>query len=95
MPVEWSRLALEDIRSLRNFGNARDPNSGTRMAWKVMSTADRLLSQRKEHGRTGRVPGTRELPIPKTPFIAPYRVHAGYIEILRVYHHSQKWPEHF
>ena len=65
------------------------------MARKVMSTASRLLSHGSEHGRAGRVPGTRELPIPHTPFITPYRVHAGSIEILRVFHHSQRWPERF
>ena len=60
-----------------------------------MATANRLLTQGKEHGRAGRVPGTRELPIPHTPFVIPYRVNADSVEILRVYHHSQRWPEHF
>jgi toxin ParE1/3/4 len=39
--------------------------------------------------------GTRELVIPKTPFVVPYRVHHEVLQILRVYHHARRWPEHF
>jgi plasmid stabilization system protein ParE len=39
-----------------------------------------------EERRNGRVPGTRELVIPKTPYIVPYRVRHSTIEIARVYH---------
>jgi hypothetical protein len=35
--------------------------------------------------RPGRVPGTHELAIPKTPFIVPYRLQRNVIQILRVY----------
>ena len=31
-------------------------------------------------GRAGRVPGTRELVIPDTPYILPYRVRAGAVD---------------
>jgi toxin ParE1/3/4 len=92
MTVRWSRLALEDIRSLRSYLNERNSNAGTRIARTITSTADRLLSQNMMLGRTGRVPGTRELVIPETPYITPYRVRFGHIEILRVFHHSQPWP---
>jgi toxin ParE1/3/4 len=44
-------------------------------------------------GRPGRVPGTRELVIPKTPFIVPYRLQRKVIQILRVYHGARRWPE--
>jgi toxin ParE1/3/4 len=33
--------------------------------------------------------------IPKTPFIVPYRIINGAIEVLRVYHGSRRWPERF
>ncbi len=46
-------------------------------------------------GRAGRVPGTRELLIPGTPYIIPYRVRAGAVEILRVFHAARRWPERF
>ena len=46
-------------------------------------------------GRPGRVPGTRELVIPGTPYIVPYRVQGEAIQILRVYHSARRWPESF
>ena len=41
-------------------------------------------------GRSGRVSGTRELVIPKTPFVVPYRLQRNVIQILRVYH-GARW----
>jgi addiction module toxin, RelE/StbE family len=46
-------------------------------------------------GRTGRVPDTRELVIPSTPFIAVYEISDNRIVILAVYHGAQRWPEAF
>ena len=46
-------------------------------------------------GRAGRVPGTRELVIANTPFIAAYAIRKARIVILAVYHGAQHWPEAF
>src|SRR5437588_397556 len=54
-----------------------------------------LLSNHPEMGRAGRVPGTRELVIPNTPFIVPYRLEGNRIQILRIFHGSRRWPERF
>jgi toxin ParE1/3/4 len=43
----------------------------------------------------GRVTGTRELVVPQTPFIIPYRVHQERLEIIRVFHSARQWPEGF
>jgi toxin ParE1/3/4 len=37
-------------------------------------------------GRLGRLSGTRELVISKTPYVVPYRVQGETIELLRVIH---------
>jgi toxin ParE1/3/4 len=44
-------------------------------------------------GRPGRWPGTRELIIPGTPYIVPYRVKGPVVEILRVFHGARRWPD--
>jgi toxin ParE1/3/4 len=93
MTVRWSRLAVEDIRSLHRYLNERNSKAATRIARTITSTVNGHLSQNFMLGHPGRVPGTRELVIPQTPYIVPYRVHLGYVEILRVYHHGQPWPE--
>lgn len=46
-------------------------------------------------GRPGRVPGTRELVIPRTTFIVPYRLVGNTIQILRIFHGTRRWPETF
>jgi len=46
-------------------------------------------------GRAGRVPGTRELIIANTTFIAAYAIEKARIVILAVYHGAQHWPEEF
>jgi toxin ParE1/3/4 len=46
-------------------------------------------------GRPGRVAGTRELVIPGTPYIVPYRVTGEGIHVLTLMHSSQRWPERF
>jgi len=47
------------------------------------------------HIRPGRVPGTRELVIPQTLYIVPYRVQRDVIQILRVYDGARRWPDSF
>jgi plasmid stabilization system protein ParE len=46
-------------------------------------------------GRPGRVSGTRELVVPDTPYIVPYRVRRNAVEVLRVFHAAGKWPSGF
>ena len=52
-----------------------------------------MLLQHPKMGRAGRVKGTRELVISRTPFIAVYRLKGTKrIEIIRLLHGSQQWP---
>jgi plasmid stabilization system protein ParE len=43
----------------------------------------------------GRIPDTRELVVVDTPFIVPYRVRDGDVEILAVFHSARQWAEKF
>ena len=51
-----------------------------------------MLMQHPQMGRPGRLRGTRELVISRTPFIAIYRVKGRRIEVIRMLHSSQQWP---
>ena len=57
-----------------------------------LTALEHLLSENPKLGNAGRVPGTRELVIPKTTYIVPYRLRGATIEIVRVYHSSRRWP---
>ncbi|TAI66617.1 hypothetical protein CWO89_07380 [Bradyrhizobium sp. Leo170] len=58
-----------------------------------MHDVEMLLSDNPEMERPGRVPGTRELVIPMTPYIVPYRVAGQTVQVLRVFHGAWRWPE--
>jgi toxin ParE1/3/4 len=93
MNVVWSIQAIEDLSFLRAYIAEDSPAGARRIATRILQTVENLLSDNPNIGRPGRVPGTRELVIPRTPYIIPYRVHDGNIQILRVYHSSRRWPE--
>jgi toxin ParE1/3/4 len=50
------------------------------------------LADYSKLGRIGRIKGTRELVINRTPFIAVYRIDGDVIHILRFLHGAQRWP---
>ena len=95
MTPVWSPEAIEDIASLRAYIEQDDPAAAQRVALHIVRNIETLLSQHSDMGRPGRVPGTRELVIPRTPFIVPYRVHGDTIQVLRVLHGARRWPDRF
>ncbi len=95
MTPVWSPEAIEDIASLRAFIEQDNPAAAQRVALHIVRNVETLLSQHPEMGRPGRVPGTRELVIPRTPFIVPYRLQDNTIQVLRVFHGARRWPDRF
>lgn len=45
-------------------------------------------------GRAGKVAVTRELVVPRTPYVIVYRVYTDRVVILRLLHGAQRWPPH-
>lgn len=68
-----------------------DPDAAVSVAERIWDASNKL-SIYPGMGKSGRVPGTRELVVNGTPFILPYRVVQDRVEILRVLHSSRKWP---
>lgn len=93
MKIEWSAQASADLAELRAYLAEDSAETANRITLLILETIERALAKFPESGHYGRIVGTRELVIPKTPVIVPYRVHAKTLEILRVYHHSRRWPD--
>ena len=91
----WSPEAIEDLAALRAYIEQDDPQATRRVALHIIQNVEALLPQNPQMGRPGRVPGTRELVIPQTPFIMPYRLTGGTIQILRVFHGARRWSDQF
>ncbi len=92
MIIVWSPEAIDDLSALRAYIAEEDPKAAQRVALRVLHSVEELLGQQPYMGRAGRVPGTRELVVPRTPYIVPYRVLNNRIQVLRVYHGSRRWP---
>jgi len=91
----WSPEAIADLVALRAYIEQNDPPAAQRVALHIIHNVETLLPNSPEMGRPGRVPGTRELVIPKTPFIVPYRLVGNAIHVLRIFHSARQWPEAF
>jgi toxin ParE1/3/4 len=95
MIVGWSSEAIDDLAALRVYISQDDPAAAERITLEIIQSVEELLPDHPHIGRAGRVPGTRELVIPRTPYIVPYQVRNNRIQILRVYHSARRWPEKF
>lgn len=92
MRLVWSRFSLADRESIFAYIEADNPAAAAHIDERIVLAARRLL-EFPDSGRSGRISGTRELVIPRTPFIAAYVVTGDTVRILRVVHGAQIWPD--
>ena len=90
--ILWLDDAVNDLQALRQYISHDKPTAANRVGQQILHTVS-LLAQQSGIGRPGRVHGTRELIIPNTPYIIPYRIKNNTVEILRVLHSSMQWPD--
>ena len=92
MKLVWSRFALSDRDDIFSYIEAENPLAAVHVDERIADAARRLLDF-PDSGRSGRVAGTRELVIPRTPYVAAYLVDSETVRILRVLHGAQMWPD--
>ena len=92
MRLFWTRRAINDLRAVQAFIENNDPIAARKITLRIIETVETMIPDNPEVGRPGRVPGTRELVVARTPYIVPYRWRRGMIEVLRVYHGARRWP---
>jgi addiction module RelE/StbE family toxin len=90
--VVWTRAAVSDLQAVRRVVEERDARAARNVAVRIRD-ATRLLAEHPAVGRPGRVAGTRELLVPRTPYILPYRVVGEVLEVLRVLHWERRWAK--
>lgn len=94
LKIVWTRLAIADLGSAYDYIAAVNPESAPSVVERI-EKAVAALQLNPSMGRPGRVSGTRELVVTRTPFIVPYRVLRERIEILAVIHAARRWPNNF
>lgn len=91
MRLVWARHALADRDAIFSHIEAESPRAAVNIDDQIVAAVRRLLDF-PESGRPGRIAGTRELVVPRTPYIAAYLVIADTVRILRILHGAQVWP---
>jgi len=96
MQVEWLNTALQNLNDEAEY-IAKDDPAAARLIVQRIVDAINLLPQNPALGHSGRILGTRELVVPDTRYIVPYRVRPRLqrIEILRIFHTSRRLPKNW
>jgi toxin ParE1/3/4 len=92
--IVWLPRAEKDLDTIYRATAEENPTVALDLLTRI-DEAVRRLETFPHSGRPGRVSGTRELVVGGTPFILPYRVRGGVVQILHVLHGSRQWPRRF
>jgi plasmid stabilization system protein ParE len=92
LKVVWSSRSIDQLQALREFIAKDSESSAAAIARRILDAIE-LLKSHPNLGRPGRITGTRELIVPQTPFVVPYRVRAGRLELIGIFHGRQRWPD--
>jgi toxin ParE1/3/4 len=92
LKIQWSSTAVADLKSIREYIARDSPAAARKVADRIKQGVSRLRNFPLS-GRAGRVPETRELVIPGTPYIAAYTIQGDEVLIAAVLHGRQNWPE--
>ena len=93
--IEWTELAARQLDQAHDYiALSNSEEIAARITMQIVAAVQQLEAFPMS-GRTGRVPGTRELVIANTPFIAAYTIQKARIVILAIYHGAQQWLQAF
>jgi toxin ParE1/3/4 len=93
--IAWTEQAARQLEQARDYiALANSEDVAAEVVLRILAAVEQLAAFPLS-GRPGRVPGTRELVIPNTPFLAAYAVSERETVILAIYHGAQRWPDEF
>jgi len=89
--VRWTPSARRDLVAAIEFLRSESPRAARALVQRVDAQVN-ILRDYSLAGPEGRVPGTRELFISRTRYVAVYRVLNDEVSIIRLLHQAQEWP---
>ena len=93
--IKWTEQATQQLDQAHDYITlSNNKEVAARIIMQIVNGVQQLAAFPMS-GRAGRVPGTRELVISNTPFIAAYAIDKADIVVLAIYHGAQHWPESF
>ena len=96
MEIVWLPKAQRNLSQIYAFvAKEAGVDRARRVIERIIEAAERLRSFPYLGKQSESDPDIRELQISALPFLLPYRVARGRIEILRVFHEAQERPDHW
>ena len=84
MAIKWTHTARRSVEEIAEYITQNNPTRATSFVLELKDAVTKLQAH-PGMGRSGRVPGTRELILHQN-YIAIYRVRGDDVEILRLHH---------
>ena len=91
--IVWTQRTRRNLDEIGAYIAQDDPAAAERTVRRILERIS-VLGFFPHSGRVGAVETTRELVVANTPYIIIYRVRER-VEILRIRHGAQRWPEAF
>ncbi|MHA6573752.1 type II toxin-antitoxin system RelE/ParE family toxin [Pseudomonas yamanorum] len=91
MRVEWLKTALKNLDDEATYIAQENPKAAYEFVQAVRTGLDHV-AEFPAMGREGRVPGTREWVMPRWPYLVPYRIREGRLQVLRIFHTRRQPP---
>lgn len=89
--VDWAPGAEKDLDEISDFIGADNPYAARRTTQRIVTTVERLAFM--PAARTGRVPGSYEMPVSNAPYIVAFELpDEATLRVLRIIHMSRDWP---
>ena len=93
--INWTEQATHQLDQAHDYiALSTSKEVAARITVQIVTSVQQLAAFPMS-GRAGRVPGTRELVISNSPFIAAYAIDKADIVVLAIYHGAQHWPASF
>lgn len=91
MKLRWTPNAAEDLESIYVYLREHRPEWAESTIRSLYRTALSLRTM-SDRGRTGKMPGTKELVLDRMPYIIVYRISGQVVELIHFNHTSQNRP---
>jgi len=92
MKLVWLERASRELGQISDDIARDNPAAADAVELRIITSVDHL-GKFPEAGRTGRVKGTREVPVVDYPYVVVYRIKGEELQILTIRHTSRQWPE--
>ena len=96
MNIEWTRWAINEWIESLDYLEHESPSAAARISVAVVDTLI-MLADHPYGGHVGKITGTREFAVPRSPFIIGYELDrlSDTLTVITVFDGRRRWPRSF